>query len=153
MRHGIKRWIIRYRYHRYQCQAAGPFSNRQRHAGKRQVWLRNQGLFPLPHYRVAVAAVECCQQAESVVWLYLDNLEYRKVQGPRSGILQRDYDTLVNRLCSGRLLHADETKVNVQTSWIGGCLRTWRKWPTYMRRHERANSSYLAERLQGRFGV
>jgi hypothetical protein len=45
------------------------------------------------------------------------------------------YNSLVNRLCSGRLLHADETKINVKDN--DGFVWVLAKWPTYIARHER----------------
>src|SRR5437016_4415583 len=82
--------------------------------GKRQVWLRAHGLFPLPQHRAAGAAVHIASKLNRLFGFHLGSTNIGDFKAGAAENYKGTYDTLVKRLCSGRLLHADETKINVR---------------------------------------
>ena len=63
MRHGVKRWISRYRFHRYKCLTCGAtFYPRAEMVDSQQVRYRDCGVCALPEHRTPAAAGKRCRR-------------------------------------------------------------------------------------------
>lgn len=115
MRHGVKRWISRYRFHRYKCLACGTtFIPEQRG------WTRSKYGTEIKAYAL-YQNIELRLPQESVVGslnklfgLYLPFGTTSAFKQDAAKVYEESYNALVKSLCSGRLLHADETKVSIK---------------------------------------
>jgi len=118
MRHGIKRWITRYRFHNYQCQNCGAVFPPQ---GK--CW--TFGKFRLGSEIIAYALylnielrlpqIHVDQSLNKLFGFHFpigDTTHRIKEQAAK--IYHGTYEGLLTRLCSGRLLHADETRIGIR---------------------------------------
>jgi len=115
MRHGVKRWISRYRFHRYKCLVCGA------------IFLPEQRCWSRSKYGTEIVAYALYQNiglrlpTESVVGSLNKLFGFHLPLGT-TGAFKRmtarayevSYNALVKSLCSGRLLHADETKVSIK---------------------------------------
>jgi predicted RecB family nuclease len=115
MRHGVKRWISRYRFHRYKCLACeATFFPEQR------CWTRSKFGTEIVAYAL-YQNIGLRLPQESVVGSLNKLFGFHLPVGTTSAFKQaaakayeESYNALVKSLCSGRLLHADETKVSVK---------------------------------------
>jgi predicted RecB family nuclease len=114
MRYGIKRWITRYVGHRYRCQSC------------RSTFYPRDRRWPTGKYGRALAAYTVYQNIElglpqgrvasSVRQLFCLDISRSTANKFKAATAQRYahiYDGLLKRLCSGRLLHVDETSASV----------------------------------------
>ena len=115
MRHGIKRWISYYRFHRYKCLACGA------------TFFPQLKSWPGSKYGTEIVAYALYQNiglrlpTESVVGSLNKLFGFHLPVGKATAFKQvaakayeESYNQLVKNLCSGRLLHADETKVSIK---------------------------------------
>jgi predicted RecB family nuclease len=114
MRHGLKRWIIRYRFHRYQCQVCGStFLPEDRHwnGDKFGTCIVAYALYQNIELRLPSEHVD-----HSLNKLFGFNLMTgtNRFKAKAAEKYRTTHERLVKSLCSGRLLHADETKISVQ---------------------------------------
>jgi predicted RecB family nuclease len=115
MRHGVKRWISSYKFHRYKCLACGAtFYPEQRG------WTRSKFGTEIVAYAI-YQNIELRLPQESVVGclnklfgFYLPVGTTSKFKQDAAEAYEESYNALVKSLCNGRLLHADETKVSVK---------------------------------------
>jgi len=115
MRHGIKRWVARYRFHRYHCQGCGTvFQPEETCWGKGKygpgmmvysLYLNIELRLPQQH----VAA-----KLNRLFGFPLDSSTIGRFKADAAENYKGTFDALLNRLCHGRLLHVDETKVNLR---------------------------------------
>lgn len=115
MRHGIKRWIIRYQFHRYKCQTCGAtFFPEERD------WTRSKfgpGIVAYSLYQnieLRVAQTRVDHSLNKLFGLELAIGTTGKFKAKAAKLYQETYDALVKRLCNGQLIHADETKISVE---------------------------------------
>jgi predicted RecB family nuclease len=114
MRHGIKRWITRYVGQRYRCQSC------------RTTFYPDDRRWPTGKYGRALAAYTVYQNIElglpqsrvasSVRQLFGLDISRNTANQFKAATAQRYahiYDGLLKGLCSGRLLHVDETSASV----------------------------------------
>ena len=122
MRYGVKRWIIRYNFHRYQCQICG-----NTFAPQERSWTRSKygpGVIAYALYQNLELRLSSGNVDRSLNKLFgfdlSDNTNVFKTKAAET--YRNTYDALVKNLCNGRLLHADETKISVKGSsgfvWI-----------------------------------
>ena len=114
MRHGIKRWVTRYVAHRYRCQSCGstfypPRGNRT--TGKYGPTLAAYAVYQsielrLPQSRVAASI-------DKLFGLYITRNTVNSFKIATAERYASTHDNLLKRLCSGRLLHVDETSAGV----------------------------------------
>lgn len=112
MRYGIKRWIILYRFHRYKCQDCGT-------TFEKKGWTRRNfgsGIFAYSVYqniglRVAQETVDRSLNKLFALDLAIGTTLRFKAKAAKR--YEGTYDALLKRLCNGRLVHADETKISV----------------------------------------
>jgi predicted RecB family nuclease len=115
MRHGIKRWIILYRFHRYKCQDCGATF-----APKKMGWTRSKfgpGIVAYSLYqniglRLPQESVDRSLNKLFGLQLRIGTTNCFKAKAAET--YKETYDALVARLCNGQLIHADETKISVE---------------------------------------
>jgi hypothetical protein len=115
MRHGVKRWITNYRFHRYKCLACGATFYPQQSS-----WTRSKFGAEIMAYAI-YQNIELRLPQESVVGcmnklfgFYLPVGTTSNFKQSAAGAYEECYNSLVKSLCNGQLLHADETKVNIK---------------------------------------
>lgn len=117
MRHGIKRWITLYRFHRYKCQNCGATFFPEKRG-----WARNNlgdGILAYSVYqniwlRVPQEIID--RSLNKLFGLDLGIGTTRRFKAKAAKLYEGTYDALLKRLCNGRLVHADETKISVDGS-------------------------------------
>ena len=115
MRHGIKRWITRYRFHSYLCQNCGAvFQPEETCWGKGKFGSEIIAYALYLNIELRLPQIHVASKLNRLFGFHLDSASIGRFKAARSEELQGTYDRLVNSLCGGRLLHADETKVNVK---------------------------------------
>jgi hypothetical protein len=113
MRYGIKRWITRYCFHNYQCQNCGAVF-----PPEEKCWARGKLGSEIIAYalylniELRLPQVQVDQNLNKLFGFQLP------IGGMTHGIkeraaktYQRTYEALLTKLCGGRLLHVDETKI------------------------------------------
>jgi predicted RecB family nuclease len=115
MRHGVKRWISRYRFHRYKCLGCGATF-----VPEQECWTRSKFGTEIVAYAL-YQNIGLRLPQESVVGSLNKLFGFHLPSGTTSlfkraaaKAYEEGYNALVKSLCSGRLLHADETKVSVK---------------------------------------
>ena len=114
MRHGIKRWITRYVRIHDRCPSCG-------HA-----FYARDPRWPTSKYGPALAAYTVYQNIElrlpqsrvaasvrKLFGLHISRSAVNQFKAATAQNYERTYDDLLKRLCSGRLLHVDETNASV----------------------------------------
>jgi predicted RecB family nuclease len=116
MRHGIKRWITRYRFHNYQCQNCGAVFHPQEES-----WPRGKYGSDLIAYALYLNIELRLQQMlvdNSLNRLFGFGLAVARGTHTFKEQAAETYrvcsEALLKRLCSGRLLHGDETKISIR---------------------------------------
>jgi predicted RecB family nuclease len=116
MRHGIKRWITRYCFHNYQCQNCGAVF-----PPEEKCWARGKLGSEIIAYslylniELRLPQIQVDQNLNRLFGFQLPaggvthSIKERAAQTYR-----RTYEALLGKLCSGRLLHADETKISIR---------------------------------------
>jgi predicted RecB family nuclease len=115
MQHGIKRWITRYRFHWYHCKSCHALVQPEETRWGKSIYgseIRAYSLYlsielRLPQLHVA-------SKLNRLFGFHLLSPNIGNFKADAAENYKSTYDTLVNRLCSGRLLHVDETKGNVK---------------------------------------
>lgn len=114
MRYGIKRWIILYQLHRYKCQdCGGTFV-------EKKSWTRRNfgpGILAYSVYQNIGLRVPQETVDRSLNKLFALDLAVgttRRFKAKAAKLYEGTYDSLLKRLCNGRLIHADETKISVE---------------------------------------
>ena len=115
MRHGIKRWITRYAFHRYQCQSCRTiFQPEETCWGKGKFGSELMAYSLYLNIELRLPQLHVASKLNRLFGFHLDSTNIGNFKAGAAENYKGTYDTLVKRLCSGRLLHADETKINVQ---------------------------------------
>ena len=115
MRHGIKRWIILYRFHRYKCQGCGATF-----FPEKMGWTRSKfgpEIFAYSVYqniglRLPQESVD--RSLNKLFGVHLAIGTTGRFKAKAAKLYEGTYDALVKRLCNGQLIHADETKISVE---------------------------------------
>jgi len=116
MRNGIKSWITKYQFHRYFCQCCGAtfypkercWTSSKHGSGiiAYTLYMSIELRLPLIHVDNSLGKLFCCH------WAYLGTSNRIKKEAAKT--YKETYEALIKSLCSGRLLHVDETKVSVR---------------------------------------
>ncbi|MDN5940502.1 MAG: IS66 family transposase [Nitrospira sp.] len=115
MRHGIKRWIILYRFHRYKCQDCGATFSPETMS-----WTRSKfgpGIVAYSLYqniglRLPQESVD--RSLNKLFGLRLRIGTTSRFKAKAAETYKGTCDALIKRLCNGQLIHADETKISVE---------------------------------------
>jgi predicted RecB family nuclease len=114
MRHGIKRWITRYVVHRYRCQSCrSTFYPRDRRwaRGKYGPALAAYTVYQNIELRLPLARV--ASSVGQLFGLYISRSTTNRFKAATAQNYALTYNDLLKRLCSGSLLHVDETSASV----------------------------------------
>ncbi len=115
MKHGIKRWIICYRFRRYKCQICGVNFSPQLMRWAHSMFGSGVAIYSL--YQNIELRLPLRNVANSMNKLFGFNLSDRttgRFKEEAAKLYRETYVALVKRLCSGQLIHADETKISVR---------------------------------------
>jgi hypothetical protein len=115
MCHGIKRWITCYRFHRYLCQDCGAvFQPKETCWGKAKFGPEIVAYALYLNIELRLPQIHVASMLNRLFGFHLDSAKIGSFKAVAAKNYKWTYDRLVNSLCRGRLLHADETKINVR---------------------------------------
>jgi predicted RecB family nuclease len=115
MRHGIKRWITRYRFHRYQCQRCRAiFQPKETCWGKSKFGSEIRAYALYLNIELRLPQMHVASKLNRLFSFNLNSSNIGAFKAQAAENYEETYNTLVTGLCSGRLLHADETKVSIK---------------------------------------
>jgi len=115
MRHGIKRWITRYRFHRYQCEnCRAVFQPEQTCWGKGKFGSDIIAYSLYLNIELRLPQLHVAAKLNRLFGFHLDSASINGFKAKAAENYRDTYESLIQWLCSGRLLHADETKVNIR---------------------------------------
>jgi predicted RecB family nuclease len=115
MRHGIKRWVILYRFHRYQCKDC-----RATFLPEKRDWTQSivgSGVLAYSVYQnisLRIAEENIDRSLNRLFDLNLSIGTTHRLKAKAADIYEETYNELVKRVCNGLLIHADETKISVR---------------------------------------
>jgi transposase len=116
MRHGIKRWITRYRFHNYQCQNCGavfPPEDKCWARGKLGSEIIAYALYL--NIELRLPQIQIDQSLNKLFgFRFPIGSTTHDIKERAAKMYHETYEALLTRLCSGRLLHADETKIGIR---------------------------------------
>ncbi len=115
MRHGLKRWITRYRFHRYRCLGCRTVFQPQETCwgkGKYGSEIRAYSLYLSIDLRMPQLHV--ASKLNRLFGFHLSSADIGNFKADAAENYRAACDNLVSRLCSGRLLHVDETQGNAR---------------------------------------
>jgi hypothetical protein len=116
MGHGVKRWITRYRFHRYKCQSCGavfPPEEKSWARGRFGSDLIAYALYLNIELRLPQIHVDSSLNRLFGFDLGIGQAAH-SIKEQAAKTYQGSYDALLKKLCGGHLLHADETKISIR---------------------------------------
>ena len=115
MRHGIKRWAARYRFHRYYCQGCGTvFQPEETCWGKGKYGYEVMAYSLYLNIELRLPQQHVAAKLNRLFGFPLDSSTIGHFKGEAAESYKWTLDALVDRLCHGQLLHVDETKVSLR---------------------------------------
>lgn len=111
---GIKKWVIRYRFLRYQCAKCHvAFFSFDRPWSKSPYGpnLRSYILYHVIELRMSQCAV--CHSLAQLFRITMSNTAVWEQKSRGSKIYQDTYEKILSDLVAGKFVHADETKINI----------------------------------------
>lgn len=115
MHHGLKRWIVQYRFHRYKCQSCGATFYPQERCWTRSPFgpeLMAYALYLNIELRLPQMLVD--HNLTKLFGFQLPLTITNGIKERAAKLYLATYEALVKRLCSGELLHVDETKISIR---------------------------------------
>ena len=115
MRHGVTRQVVRFRFHRYKCNACGATFQPDQ-----TLWTRGKfgtGLIAYALYQNIFLRLTQEGVDRSLNKLFGLNLPWgatHSFKAKAARVYRDTYQSLLQRLCTGSLLHIDETKISVR---------------------------------------
>jgi len=115
MKYGVRRWIVRYMFHRYKCKVCETtfypelrvFTN-----GKFGLNIIAYALYQNIELRISQEIVD--RSLNSLFGFQLAKGSTNHIKERAARMYEGTYNAIVRELCCGRLLHADETRVSVK---------------------------------------
>ena len=115
MRHGIKRWITCYQFHRYECQNCRTvFQPVETDWGKNKFGPEIIAYAIYLIIELRLPQIHVASMLNRLFGFHLDCSNIGRFKTEAAVHYKVTYNALVKRLCSGRLLHADETRARVR---------------------------------------
>ena len=117
---GVKRWIVRYVYHRYlcwQCKATSiEYVRKNKYGECLQAYIMYQVIeLHVPQHVVA-------QSIQTLFGFYISAGSVNRIKSHSAERYQTTYRTILNSIVKGSLIHADETRVKIgdkeQYVWV-----------------------------------
>jgi predicted RecB family nuclease len=116
MRCGVKRWITRYRFHWYQCQKCGAVFPPEEKSWARGTF--GSEIIAYALYLNIELRLPQMHVDQSLNRLFGFDLAVgqatQRIKEQAAKTYRDTYEALLKGLCSGRLLHADETKISIR---------------------------------------
>ena len=115
MKYGIKRWVVRYMIHRQRCQSCGTIfkSSDIRWTPAKYGWnLIAYAMYQNIELRLPQITIE--SSLSKLFGLPLPRGWTNQMKMAAAQLYAITHDRLVKKLCSGRLLHIDETSISVR---------------------------------------
>ena len=115
MRHGIKRWILLYRFHRYKCQSCGATFSPEKMGWTRSKFgpeILAYSVYQNIGLRLPQESVD--RSLNKLFGVHLRIGTTNRFKAKAAETYKGTYDALIKRLCNGQLIHADETKISVE---------------------------------------
>ena len=115
MRHGIKRWVTRYRFHRYHCQGCGTvFQPEETCWGKCKFGSGIRSYSIYLNIELRLPQLHIAGNLNRLFGFRLPSTTIGNFKSDAAENYNGTFKAVINRLCHGRLLHVDETKVNLR---------------------------------------
>jgi predicted RecB family nuclease len=115
MQHGIKRWINCYRFHRYQCQqCAVVFQPEEICWGKGKYGPEIKAYSLYLNIELRLPQLHIASKLNRLFGFHVDCSTIGHFKAEAAEKYKGTVAALVDRLCSSRLLHVDETKINLK---------------------------------------
>jgi predicted RecB family nuclease len=111
---GIKRWIVEYIFNRYicwECRASFYLEERPWTRSKYGPGLRSYVIYQIIELRLAQRVV--AQSLNQLFGFHLRVGTIARLKDVSADLYEATYEAILDRLISGKLLHADETKINL----------------------------------------
>jgi predicted RecB family nuclease len=115
VRAGVKRWIVRYSFHRYIC----PHCSATFYSGEKN-WMRSRHGWNLLAYVVylltdlQLSHGTISQNLNQLFDLRLNRLTIKRLKSRAAQFYANTYQKILNRIVTGELVHADETSVSIR---------------------------------------
>ena len=114
MRHGIKRWIVRQAVHRYRCLSCGSTFYPPARFGRQKKYGHNVIAYVLyQNIELGIPQNRIARSMKLLFGLNFSRDQINQFKAAAAQIYECVYSKILKKLCSGRLLHADETSVSV----------------------------------------
>lgn len=115
IRHGLRKWITRYRFHRYRCQSCGLiFQPEETCWGKGKFGPEIMSYSLYLNIELRIPQIHVGSMLNRLFGFDMDLTNIGRFKSAAAHNYKDTYNCLINRLCSGRLLHVDETKAKVR---------------------------------------
>ena len=115
MKGGIKRWITRYIIHRYRCQSCGSIFNPSGSRWSPAKYGPNLIAYTMyQNIELGLPLLRIDSSINKLFGLHLPRGWSNRMKATAADSYRSTYDNLLQRLCSGSLLHVDETSVSVR---------------------------------------
>lgn len=115
MRYGVKRWITCYRFHRYECQNCRTiFQPIETYWGKNKFGSEIIAYAVYLVIELRLPQIHVASKFNRMFGFDFDSANIGRFKADAAEKYKEGYNSLVNRLCTGRLLHIDETKINLR---------------------------------------
>jgi len=108
---GVKRWITRYLFSRFICWQCKSTLQLYKHKDKYGVGLRAYLLYQIIELQIAQNAV--AQSVKQLFNLPLSRGSINRLKATEADRFERTYRSILERVVTGKLVHADETKVEI----------------------------------------
>jgi len=115
MKHGIKRWVILYRFYRYRCQTCGSTFSAELNRWAHRMF--GYGVVMYSLYQIIELRLPIRTVMKSINKLFGFNLKDRTVgrfKEDAAKLYMETYNDMVKRMCNGQLIHVDETKISIR---------------------------------------
>ncbi len=115
MQHGVKRWVTRYIVKRYRC----PSCRSTFYSPDRQLPIRKYGpnLVAYTIYQnidLQLPQIRIARSVKQLFGLHISRNTTNQFKAAAAQTYEGTYSLILKRLCSGRLLHVDETSIGVK---------------------------------------
>jgi len=115
MRSGIKRWITRYDFNRYQCLRCGRrFQPEETCWGKRRYGSGIAAYSLYLNIELRMPQIHIANMLNRFFGFHVPSTSINAFNTYAADKYTSTFNSLVKKLCSGRLLHVDETKVSLR---------------------------------------
>lgn len=109
---GVKRWVTRYQFHRYRCQVCKSTFNPHNLPWTRYKY--GPGIWAYSIYHCIAMRMSIEGVCENINRLFGISLDLNELKAKAANIYRIHMEMLMSKIVSGRLVHADETKISVK---------------------------------------